>query len=133
MNNWVQKAVEQLKKHGHKITPQRLAILETLAKLAPQHPTLTQVYNQITRKYPTISFSTLYTNIQTLQQLGLLHTFTHNGETRLELNTQPHINIISEDHITDLHDPQLIQQLQQKIGAPILLVNIITRNRKTSG
>ena len=59
----------RLKEQGHRITPQRLAILEVLAK-SEGHPSAEQVHNAILPTFPTTSLATVYKTIALLKQEG---------------------------------------------------------------
>jgi len=122
---WKKKAIKRLKEHNYKLTPQRLKLLEVLEELGPAHPSLTEVLAKIRRDFPTMSFSTLYSNALTLKELGLLELFSLDGETRVELNTEPHINLISEGEVIDFNDPEIIEKIAEKTGRKVKLVNVI--------
>ena len=122
---WKEKAVVKLRESNHKLTPQRLKLLEVLEELGPAHPSLTEVLAKIRRNFPTMSFSTLYSNVLTLKELGLLEIFSLEGETRIELNTEPHLNLISEGEVIDFNDPEIIEKIAEKTGRKVKLVNVI--------
>ena len=58
-----------LKGTGHRITPQRLAILNILAK-SEDHPEVEWIYRQIRKDYPTTSLATVYKTVTLLKELG---------------------------------------------------------------
>jgi len=122
---WREKAVVKLRGSNHKLTPQRLKLIEVLEELGPTHPSLTEVLAKIRRDFPTMSFSTLYSNVLTLKELGLLELFSLDGETRIELNTEPHINLISGGRVIDLKDREIIEKIERKTGKKVKLVNVI--------
>jgi Fur family transcriptional regulator, peroxide stress response regulator len=61
--------VKKLKKIGLKVTPQRLAILEMI-KGDRTHPSAENIYNEISRKYPGMSFATVYNTLAKLVETG---------------------------------------------------------------
>ncbi|ASJ04759.1 Fur family transcriptional regulator [Thermococcus barossii] len=122
---WKEKAIRRLKESGYKLTPQRLKLVEILERMGDEHPSLKDVLGEIKVEFPTMSFSTLYSNVLTLKELGLLELFSLDGETRLELNTEPHINLISGGKVIDLNDPEIIERIRKKIGRNVKLVNVI--------
>lgn len=61
--------LNRLKVRGHRLTPQRLAILEVLAK-SEGHPTVEQVHQAILPAFPTTSLATVYKTIGLLKQEG---------------------------------------------------------------
>ncbi|CAD5244460.1 Fur family transcriptional regulator [Thermococcus camini] len=122
---WREKALQRLKESGYKLTPQRLKLIEVLEELGPSHPSLTEVLAEIRDDFPTMSFSTLYSNLITLKELKLVELFSLDGETRVELNTEPHINLISGGKVIDLNDHEIIERIREKTGRRVKLVNVI--------
>jgi len=59
----------KLKEIGLKITPQRQAILKLL-KGNQTHPSADRIYSKILRKYPGISFATVYNTLSKLVEAG---------------------------------------------------------------
>ena len=59
----------KLRDHGHKITPQRLAIAEILAK-SENHPSVENIHIQVKKNFPTMSLATVYRNIVLIKSLG---------------------------------------------------------------
>jgi len=60
---------ERLAEAGHRITPQRLYILEALVSDA-SHPTAEAIYARVRRVCPTTSLATVYKTLETLKQMG---------------------------------------------------------------
>jgi len=58
-----------LKEQGHRITPQRLAILKILAS-SEDHPEVEWVHQEIRPDFPTTSLATVYKTISLLKELG---------------------------------------------------------------
>ncbi|NJE10511.1 Fur family transcriptional regulator [Thermococcus sp. MAR1] len=121
---WREKALQRLRESGYKLTPQRLKLIEVLEELGPSHPSLTEVLAEIREDFPTMSFSTLYSNLITLKELKLVELFSLDGETRVELNTEPHINLISGGKVIDLNDHEIIERIREKTGRRVKLVNV---------
>ena len=122
---WKEKALKKLKENGYKLTPQRLKLLGVLEETGKSHPSLNDLLEEVRKDFPTMSFSTLYSNLLTLRELGLVELFSLGGETRVELNTAPHINLISKGEILDLNDPEIIEAIQRKTGKRVRLVNVL--------
>ncbi len=123
---WAEKAIEAIKERGGKVTPQRLKIVKVIEELGPKHPSLKEVLEKVRREFPTVSFSTLYNNVLILKEAGLLYIFYHDGEARIEVNTLPHINIVSDGEIVDLLDPNVIAVIEEKLRKKVLFVNAYT-------
>ncbi|MDK2914488.1 MAG: Fur family transcriptional regulator, peroxide stress response regulator [Thermococcaceae archaeon] len=122
---WKEKAVKMLRENGYKMTPQRLKLIEVLNEIGSEHPSLNSLLERIREDFPTVSFSTLYSNLMTLKELGLIELFSVGGETRVEINTKPHINLIENERIIDVNDPEIIEALKRKLGKEVKLVNVL--------
>jgi Fur family peroxide stress response transcriptional regulator len=61
--------VKKLKEIGLRVTPQRLAILEMI-KGDRTHPSAEKIYNEISKKYPGMSFATVYSTLAKLVEAG---------------------------------------------------------------
>jgi Fur family peroxide stress response transcriptional regulator len=57
-----------LREIGHRITPQRLAVLKILAQ-SEEHPSVGMIYDQIKKVFPTTSLATVYKTITVLKEL----------------------------------------------------------------
>lgn len=71
----IDEAVEQLKQSGAKITSQRVGILKLLEN-RKDHPSAEQIYREMQKAFPTISFATIYSTAQLLEETGLLQIIT---------------------------------------------------------
>jgi Fe2+ or Zn2+ uptake regulation protein len=71
-------------------TIQRRLILNTVAEL-DSHPTAEEVYEQITKKYPSISKATVYRNLSLMAESGeLLNIGSLNGSVHYDYNCHEH-------------------------------------------
>jgi len=68
MNN----IIERLRNRGLKPTSQRIAVLENLNGRR-DHPTASDVYNDVVKKHPTISKATVYSTLKLLSEKGEIH------------------------------------------------------------
>lgn len=79
---------------GIKLTPQRLAILEYLDG-NKTHPSAENIYEAVRRKYPMISFATVYKTLETLKQKGdLIELSIDPLRRRYDPGTEPHHHLI---------------------------------------
>ncbi len=86
--------LEKYRSKGLKLTPQRLAILEYLDGNT-SHPTAEDIYRAVKKKYPTISFATVYNTLQALLRIGEIMELTIDPERRhFDPNTTPHHHVI---------------------------------------
>ena len=79
---------------GIKLTPQRIAILDFLeGNLC--HPSAEDVYRAVLRKFPTMSFATVYNTLETLKGRGMVAELTGDpGKKRFDPNPRPHHHLI---------------------------------------
>ncbi|MCR8699605.1 transcriptional repressor [Campylobacter ureolyticus] len=85
--------IDLLKDIGLKATPQRLCILKTLAKHT--HPTIDELYDEIKKDYPSISLATVYKNLGTLLDCGLVtEVLRPNLKSKFDIKEKPHIHIV---------------------------------------
>jgi len=61
--------VQKLRKNHHKITPQRLAIIQILSE-SLGHPSVEDIYAQLKNDFPTMSLATIYRNILLIKSIG---------------------------------------------------------------
>ena len=57
------------KKHGMKITPQRLAVVNALDG-DRSHPTAEDIFNRLKSDYPSLSFTTVYNILKSIKTVG---------------------------------------------------------------
>lgn len=126
MDNY-EKMIEGLKEKGCRLTPQRLEIIKAIAKCENKHPALNDLMKDVKKVLPTVSFSTLYNTVMKFEEIGLVHLFSINGETRVETKVKPHINLIDRKSgkIKDMDDAELLNLIKKKIKSDDIIVNII--------
>lgn len=75
-------------------TFQRQVIYEAVAD-SHAHPTPELIYEQVRQRIPSISLGTIYKNVKTFLDSGLLKEVTlHHGSLRLESNLAPHHHLV---------------------------------------
>ncbi len=82
--------------HRHHLaaTHQRQIIYETVMSLSG-HPSPEVIYGKVRRKIPSISLATVYKNIQTFLDSGMLREVSlHHGAMRVEPNHEPHHHLV---------------------------------------
>ncbi len=90
---------------GLKLTPQRLAILEYLDGNR-EHPSAETIYAEMRKKYPMISFATVYKTLEALKNKGRLHELTIDPERRRydpDTGQHHHLICIQCKKIVDIH------------------------------
>jgi Fur family transcriptional regulator, peroxide stress response regulator len=95
-------------KHGSKEmkqTPQRLAILEFL-KGNTNHPSAADVFKAVSEKYPTMSFATVYNNMETLKNLGMVRELSIDPDKKRfdpDVEFHHHLICVKCKEIIDVH------------------------------
>ncbi|MFH1157017.1 MAG: transcriptional repressor [Pseudomonadota bacterium] len=96
--------IRKLRDNGQKITPQRLAIVEILAK-SEDHPSVENIHAQIKKNFPTMSLATVYRNIVLIKSIGeVLELGFPDGSNRYDGNRpypHPHVICIKCKKIVD--------------------------------
>lgn len=81
-----------LKEKDLKVTPQRMSVLKELQKKT--HPTIEDIYVEIKKENPSMSLATVYKNIATLKDKGMvIEVNIGDGKMRYDLFDQPHIHL----------------------------------------
>ena len=94
---------------GLAVTHQRQVIYQALMSMH-DHPSPEVVYDKVRKQIPSISLGTVYKNIKTFVDSGLLREVSlHHGSTRLETNLDPHHHLVCVQckTIVDLDDSDL--------------------------
>lgn len=84
-----QQLVDQLRRNGYKITPQRQEILKAFMESSGRQPqSAEEIYHKVVEKYPNVSLDTIYRNLNVLESLEIISRFSmRDGKSRYELNT----------------------------------------------
>ncbi|HED6147789.1 TPA: peroxide-responsive transcriptional repressor PerR, partial [Campylobacter coli] len=114
--------LQMLKKHELKATPQRLCVLKILKR--HEHPNIEELYEEIKKEYPSISLATVYKNLNTLQEQGLVVEINvANQKTCYDIYEERHIHIICskcgniEDmSFQDANLDEYQEKLEKKMG-----------------
>jgi len=123
---------------GLKLTPQRLAILEYLDGNT-DHPSAEDIYRIVSKKYPTMSFATVYNTLGALKQRGHLHELTIDpAKKRFDPNPKPHHHLMCVrcKKTVDIHNelkvslPPVANSSFEIIGYHIEFYGICPRCRK---
>ena len=86
----LEKYVKILKEKNIKITPQRLIVLEYIDKNCT-HPTADEIYCSLKQKNPSLSKTTVYNALETLNRHRIIQSLTISGsELRYDLNHGMH-------------------------------------------
>ncbi|GAB4484148.1 MAG: hypothetical protein OHK006_07620 [Thermodesulfovibrionales bacterium] len=90
---------------GLKLTPQRIAILEYLEGNT-DHPSAEDIYQAVSKRFPTMSFATVYNTLAALSRKGgVLELSIDPSRRRYDPNVVPHNHLICTScrRIDDIH------------------------------
>jgi Fur family transcriptional regulator, peroxide stress response regulator len=86
--------IEAGRKIDIKCTPQRIAILEYLEG-NKSHPSAADVYANVSQKFPTMSFATVYNTLETLREKGVVVELSIDPDKkRFDPNISPHHHLM---------------------------------------
>lgn len=87
--------VDTLRQAGHKMTPQRMMVLNSL-RHAGGHLSAAAIYEQVRAAYPYVDISTVYRTLAVLKDLRLVsETHMGGGDATFEwVATEPHHHLI---------------------------------------
>ena len=108
-------AIEKLKQKGLRVTPQRVAVFQTVWELN-NHPTAEDIIRNIRESHPSISVGTVYKVLDTLVESHLLEKVkTDKGTMRYDpiLSGHHHLYCKETDRIADYEDPELDKMLER--------------------
>jgi Fur family peroxide stress response transcriptional regulator len=92
--NPVESFRELCERHGLAVTHQRQVIFETLSAMKG-HPSPEAVYDVVKAQIPSISLATVYKNLKTFEEHGLIQEVSpHHGSARFETNPAPHHHLV---------------------------------------
>lgn len=61
--------IAELKREGHRLTPQRMAVLQILSERGG-HPSAEQMYERVRMDFPMTSLATVYKTVTLLKEMG---------------------------------------------------------------
>ncbi len=113
----VDNVVERFKSKKLKITPQRLGIFEILEGNTA-HLSAEDVFKEIRKSYPTISFTTVYKTLEIMEKMGEIMKITIDEERKhYDPDTNIHHHIICSrcNKISDIKDGSIKPKLPKEI------------------
>ncbi len=110
--------IRKLRDNCYKITPQRMAIVDILAR-SEGHPSVEDIHDQIKKDFPTMSLATVYRNIVLLKSFGeVLELGFPDGSNRYDGNKpdpHPHVICIKCKKIVD-PDLDILDEMTKKVA-----------------
>ncbi len=115
-----ERLVQEMKRRGQRVTPQRAVILETIAHM-DRHASAQEVYQAARRRLPGLHLTTVYRALEDLQQVGLVDPFAAGSGVAtfaLRHDDHPHGHLVCQRcGCTTDFDPQLAEEFAQQIAA----------------
>jgi Fur family transcriptional regulator, peroxide stress response regulator len=96
-------------KSGLKVTPQRIAVLEAILKLA-NHPTADEIIIYIKKNHPHVAIGTVYKSLETFVDKGMINKVkTESDVMRYDaiLEKHHHLYCADSNRIEDYYDDEL--------------------------
>jgi len=117
---------QKLKESGHRLTPQRMAVLKILAS-SFNHPSVEQVYDQVKVDFPMTSLGTVYKTVTLLKEMGEILELGFGEDSHRYDGARPyphpHLICIKCNKIIDGDlslDQESLRSLEQASGYKIL-------------
>lgn len=112
----LEQIVTSLRDEGHRITQQRIAIMDYLLH-TEDHPSADQVHSVVKKRYPMTSLSTVYKTLDLLREKKLVNEIEVEGEARFDAHVDDHINLVCLNcgKIEDV-DEKALKNIQAKIA-----------------
>jgi Fur family peroxide stress response transcriptional regulator len=86
--------MEKYRDRGLKLTPQRIAIFDYLEG-NKKHPSAEDIYRAVSKKFPTMSFATVYNTLAALRDRGTIRELTIDaGKKRYDPDSSQHHHLI---------------------------------------
>ena len=101
---------EQLTKAGLRVTPQRVAIMESLCR-SKEHPTAAKLFEQIKHQHPNLAMGTVYYTLERLVESGIVTALGTVGDDQVhydgDTSFHSHLACLSCQKIVDVQSPGL--------------------------
>jgi Fur family peroxide stress response transcriptional regulator len=118
--------ITRLKERGHRLTPQRMAVLKILAA-GEEHPSVEQIYECVRAEFPMTSLATVYKTVTLLKEMGevLELGFSDDSNRYDGIRPYPHPHLICT-RCRKIVDPEvatlseLPQEVAQRTGYQIV-------------
>lgn len=118
--------IAKLRERGHRLTPQRMAVLKILAT-SEGHPSVEQIYEQVKADFPMTSLATIYKTVTLLKEMGQVLELGFSGESNhydgKRPYPHPHLICVKCGTIMDLEIPTLSElppEVAQRTGYRIV-------------
>jgi Fur family peroxide stress response transcriptional regulator len=106
----------RLAARGGRLTPQRMAIYETVVGRAA-HPSVEAVWEEVRRRFPGMSPATVYATLRLFADLGLIQEIS-GSVRRYDGRARWHVNLVCQEcgRVIDVEDPR-VPALERAVAA----------------
>lgn len=104
----------KMKEKSLKVTPQRIAVLESL-QASKGHPSAEMIYENVRKKNPNIAVATIYKILQTFEKNDIIRRINTGSDIiRYDADMHHHHHLYSSESekVADYHDEQLNRLLE---------------------
>ena len=103
------------------------------------HPSAEEVFNHVKKKIPNITLATVYRNLNTLAEKGIISRIEINHEYHYDYITKDHIHLVCKNtgEIKDIEDNEIIDSIKKilskisKRKIKLISMNLILRGKCT--
>jgi Fur family peroxide stress response transcriptional regulator len=124
--------VAELRRRGYRVTAQRLAIARIVLSNIKRHPSFMEILEKVKEEVPSVSPSTVFTNLQLMEQMGLVRSFNVRGKTHYD-DAVPHFNVYCLDtgEVIDVEDLEALEAVRKSLlkAAKVEPYNIVVYGR----
>lgn len=114
-----QRLLEEMRRRGVRVTPQRSVILETVSHLGG-HPTAIEVFREASRRLPGLNQATVYRALEALREAGMVVGMSGvNGSARYAVQdrSHPHHHLVCTACGVEIEvEPDSVVRLAQRLG-----------------
>ncbi|MGE3962220.1 MAG: Fur family transcriptional regulator [Dehalococcoidia bacterium] len=88
--------LKRLSDHGLAASAQRVAMLEFILTMGPEHLGAEELHQRLKARFPTISRATIYNNLSALAEAGLIEKLDMPDGARFGSVPGPHVNLVCQ-------------------------------------
>jgi len=84
--------IQKLRSKGFKLTPQRLAVIKYMIG-NKNHPSALTIHKDLKKRYPSLSFSTVYNTLNVLEEIGEVRPiYVFSKHVNYDPTVEPHMH-----------------------------------------
>jgi Fur family peroxide stress response transcriptional regulator len=89
--------IQKLRGEGFKLTPQRLAVIKYMIG-NKNHPSALAIHKDLKKRYPSLSFSTVYNTLNVLEEIGEVRPiYIFSEHVNYDPSVEPHLHFFCTD------------------------------------